>query len=875
MCCRRGLTLLDEAEEANKDAPPRAVDELSGLPLAFIRSQLHAEWALALGSHPTAANHYDRALDAWDSNVVALFNAAEHRRERGELRAAITAYRHCVAMGETLQKLQASDGDEEDDDDSDDDNDEEKGNGECKQGGTGTSKKEKASEKAMTDENGTEEEADDELQAFYGGWWGDQLLTAGLDAAKSARYMLALTLHLTGSSSDFSEGAQLLAEMELTRRIAPNVWTAARACRHKSQQAGSEAAAKASRDHKGKLMTSKKSAAADATAANADTTANAAATGAAADAAATSLVRMWRNIVPSELGSTLRSTFAPEAAYWSETDYHTRGYYSFWFDVHAPPSNAVEALINTHLRPLVEPLLIEAAKEKAGSTAGKTSTATSTTKSASGEASSSSSSASILVGCEWWVHSRPVGKASVGHQLHYDTDELALAQGGEVHHPLMSSVVYLTGSSQGGAPTLVLDQFPTMGSKTSSQESPEDAESSAESKKEARAKNGGGEGQEMNEDGDDDDDDDDDDEDDADAKFATRGWLARPEDGAFLVFPGDRLHGVLPDAPATPLSTNHTSSGGSNKKGGPSSTSSGSSASSGSASSVFEDCGNRLTLMVGWWTRDPNAAAEEAAAAAAKNDGGKKKSKASRDYNRRRNKRTAQLGPCAPVPPLSARSTTWVQSLALNASASSTENDSKHDPKPRPPTVAEAIAVQELSPVWEKLELLTPENSRENGTDEHEDDNDDDDEFEEDEESEVEGEDSSGRLKKKMRLEPLRAEEEATEPSGEEDQDDAEEVFGVCASDLSEAGDAASGGDDDDDEEEEGASGGGSNAGSGDDDDDGDGEDGGGDLADSDDESGEIEGEWVEEPPIPPRLDGHFFVAGASAFSPTAKVPHF
>jgi len=89
----------------------------------------------------------------------------------------------------------------------------------------------------------------------------------------------------------------------------------------------------------------------------------------------------------------------------------------------------------------------------------------------------------------------------------------------------------------------------------------------------------------------------------------------------------------------------------------------------------------------------------------------------------------------------------------------------------------------------------------------------------------------------------------------------------VCASDLSEAGDAASnGGDDDDDEGEDSRSD--SDAGSGDGDENGD-------IAESDDESGEIEGEWVEEPPIPPRLDGHFFVAGISAFSPTAKVPHF
>ena len=823
VCCRRGLTLLDEADEANKDGSPRAVDELSGLPLAFIRSQLHAEWALALGSHPTAANHYDRALDAWDSNVVALFNAAEHRRERGELRAAITAYRHCMAMGETLQKLQASEDDDEDDDSGSDDEEE------VEERGTGADTKEKASEKntgqskkatdEKADDEGSVEEADDELQAFYGGWWGDQLLTAGLEAAKSARYMLALTLHLTGAPNDFSEGAQLLAEMELTRRIAPNVWLASRACRHKVPQPG--ASVKDSRDHNGKFI---KSAASDTAGGggggSGDTT--------AADADVPSPVRMWRSVVPSDLGSTLRSTFAPEANYWEETDYHTRGYYSFWFDAQAQPSNAVEALINTHLRPLVEPLLIEAAKEKALA-AEKANT------SSTNSAAAASPVASPLVGCEWWVHSRPVGKASVGHQLHYDTDELSLARGGDVFHPLLSSVVYLTGSTQGGAPTLVLDQFPTMGSKDNNHENP-DGENKVKDKSTA-AIGTDHEMQEENDAGDDDD----------DAKFATRGWLAKPEDGAFLVFPGDRLHGVLPDAPATPATSSSSSS---------SSAKSGSSAGSGS---VFDDCGNRLTLMVGWWTRDPNAAAEAAA-----NSDEKKKSKASSLYNRRRNKRTSQLGPCAPVPPPTSRSTTWVQSLALDTN--------KDDVKPVPPAPPSVVAVQELAPVWEKLERLIskdgPENENDDEIDNDEDEDDDeDDDFEEDEASEVEGEDSSGRLKKKMRLEPLRAEEEATEPSGEEDQDDAEEVFGVCASDLSEAGDAASnGGDDDDDEGEDSRSD--SDAGSGDGDENGD-------IAESDDESGEIEGEWVEEPPIPPRLDGHFFVAGISAFSPTAKVPHF
>ena len=55
-----------------------------------------------------------------------------------------------------------------------------------------------------------------------------------------------------------------------------------------------------------------------------------------------------------------------------------------------------------------------------------------------------SSNTDEIIGAEWWLHHRPVG-ANLGHQLHFDTDEALLDQQGKVTHPLVSTVLYLTG----------------------------------------------------------------------------------------------------------------------------------------------------------------------------------------------------------------------------------------------------------------------------------------------------------------------------------------------------------------------------------------------------------------------------------------------
>ena len=104
-----------------------------------------------------------------------------------------------------------------------------------------------------------------------------------------------------------------------------------------------------------------------------------------------------------------------------------------------------------------------------------------------------------IIGAEWWVHHRPVG-ANLGHQLHFDTDEALLDQKQEVTHPLVSSVLYLTGgrnitasaSSSKGGSTIVFAQGPKS------------------------------------------------------KAYANHAYISSPVNNSFMAFPGNLLHGVLP-----------------------------------------------------------------------------------------------------------------------------------------------------------------------------------------------------------------------------------------------------------------------------------------------------------------------------------------
>jgi hypothetical protein len=225
--------------------------------------------------------------------------------------------------------------------------------------------------------------------------------------------------------------------------------------------------------------------------------------------------------------------FAPNAPYWKESNYDHRGYYSYFINlsddknngvdsVKDHPTNIIEDVIVNHLLPLAEQVLQE-----------KESSSTNT--------ETSSPPSSRIVGAEWWTHTRPLG-ANLGHQIHFDTDESLLEREKRVTHPIISSVLYLTGAGregwQGGSgggsagSTIVFDQTPES------------------------------------------------------TDVASKAWISHPRDNSFMAFPGNLLHGVLPcsgtrcvkslaDAGAGAGSDDHGAT-----------------------------INHRLTFMVGFWTRD-------------------------------------------------------------------------------------------------------------------------------------------------------------------------------------------------------------------------------------------------------------------------------
>lgn len=165
-------------------------------------------------------------------------------------------------------------------------------------------------------------------------------------------------------------------------------------------------------------------------------------------------VRYFADAVPQPTYELLLQAFAPGAPYWDETRYSSasedKRYFTWYVDLTLPASgsNAVERLVR-QLAPLTGHDSLQCA--------------------------------------EWWVHSRGAGRG-VGHELHYDLEEKIMEATGEVVHPAVSSVVYL---SDEGDSTLVLDQV--LGGAP-----------------------------------------------------APRGWAVQPCKRAFMTFPGDFLHGVLP-----------------------------------------------------------------------------------------------------------------------------------------------------------------------------------------------------------------------------------------------------------------------------------------------------------------------------------------
>lgn len=178
-------------------------------------------------------------------------------------------------------------------------------------------------------------------------------------------------------------------------------------------------------------------------------------------------------VLPPNLYQRMCEVFKPGAAFWEECDYANRGYFSFLSNIHEDsrvdadrrPSNLIDDIVLNHLLPLVKDELRKNEKDNA--------------------------KVNEICAYEWWVHSRS-NQANLGHMLHFDTDEADLEGKKEVHHPLVSSVLHLTGDGSSSGTTIILDQAP-------------------QSK-----------------------------------DVAPVCWRSIPQDNTYMIFPGDLLHGVLP-----------------------------------------------------------------------------------------------------------------------------------------------------------------------------------------------------------------------------------------------------------------------------------------------------------------------------------------
>lgn len=138
-------------------------------------------------------------------------------------------------------------------------------------------------------------------------------------------------------------------------------------------------------------------------------------------------------VLPNDLYEKMCKVFSPSAVFWKESNYHNRGYYSFFEDItdetKKEPKHLIDDVVLNYLLP---------------------------------RAQSAVPSAKI-VGYEYWFHCRPL-KANLGHQLHFDTDEALLGQEKSITHPCVSSVLYLTGNEsqdkKTAGSTIVFNQTP-------------------------------------------------------------------------------------------------------------------------------------------------------------------------------------------------------------------------------------------------------------------------------------------------------------------------------------------------------------------------------------------------------------------------------
>ncbi|KAJ1478078.1 hypothetical protein T484DRAFT_1905118 [Baffinella frigidus] len=175
--------------------------------------------------------------------------------------------------------------------------------------------------------------------------------------------------------------------------------------------------------------------------------------GAVPDALVHQLQKMDGAVPEALLGQQLQKVFAAESDFWDEHGYPTDSFFSY----------------NQPLSPTIFPSS-QAPAKKRKTEAGKEGE-TSSKASSHGEGAPAGGALMEQLGqvllplaeeflkgkagvesMEWWAHKRS-GRGA-GHQLHFDLDEVAVAEEGTYPHPLVSCVLYLQGC---GGPTLVTD----------------------------------------------------------------------------------------------------------------------------------------------------------------------------------------------------------------------------------------------------------------------------------------------------------------------------------------------------------------------------------------------------------------------------------
>ena len=415
-----------------------------------------------------ARSFFQRAVRAWNKNLMALLNLANLEREYGDFHSALNLYRKIVRYAPATFDFDNVDG---------------------------------------------------------GGWEGTYIYEPMKTVREQAYYLCALCLHQVGK---FDEALEYLRAFPVQYRVHPKVWTAAH-CLH----------------------------------ANPTTT----------TAALASPPTLYKHAIPPLLKHDLCTIFSKTAPFWAATDYHERGYYSFWYDLAKKPRNTVEDLVQ-HLLPLAE--------ARAGE---------------------------LIVGAEWWVHSRPVGR-NLGHQLHLDTEENTLEATQSVVHPRISSVCYLSDLSagDGGGSTVVFDQ--ALGQPA-----------------------------------------------------ADRAYVVRPCESGFMMFDGDKIHGVLPSAPLLPASEDSSLARNSKRR----------KTEEKPKLAKKDELPHRLTLMIGFWTTNVEQVGTR-----------------------------TLLGPCGPTPLEATADCPWpkyLQSPYFFLSKDAKQADAIEGEKKR-----ELVPIDVISPAWERIE---------------------------------------------------------------------------------------------------------------------------------------------------------------------------